>query len=88
MRAPPPANSRSGNGGASSSSTGSPGHHHHHHHHHRRQQPTEGAQLLLGSFVVPEDNEPIGLYILGSIGQDVLENSFPIKAFLVAINHE
>ncbi|XP_071529720.1 uncharacterized protein [Panulirus ornatus] len=66
MRAPPQANSRGAGGSASSSGSGSPGgshhhhhHHHYHHHHHRRQQAPEGAQVLLGSFVVPEDNEPI-----------------------------
>nr|XP_027237512.1 uncharacterized protein LOC113828695 isoform X5 [Penaeus vannamei] len=59
MRAPPQANSRTAGGGASSSSNGAAGSSHHHHHHIRRQPGVEGAQVLLGSFVVPEDNEPI-----------------------------
>lgn len=61
MRAPPQANSRTAGGGASSSSNGAAGSSHHHHHHIRRQPGVEGAQVLLGSFVVPEDNEPIGV---------------------------
>ncbi|KAK7068511.1 Large proline-rich protein bag6, partial [Halocaridina rubra] len=63
MRAPPQANSAGSSSGASSSGNTSGAahfrHHHHNHHHHRRQPQSEGAQVLLGSYVLPEDSEPI-----------------------------
>ncbi|XP_076054621.1 uncharacterized protein LOC143033267 isoform X2 [Oratosquilla oratoria] len=64
MRAPPQSSGRSGGQGGASTSGGQASHHHHpihmhHHHHHRRGNNGDGGQVLFGSFMHPEDAEPL-----------------------------